>query len=253
MRTNLSRNDSDHQAAGGHGRTLFPVLALVSLLQTASGQNFTDLDFESATIVPVAGTGIPNLVYASSAVPGWTIQSVYGPNYMFYDALSLGAPSVSLCGPTNNPGYFSPLALDGHYSIDLYGGVPGSGDTSGGSISQTGLVPASARSLEFLAAGTFANGPLHLSLGGQNIPFYALYTGPGYTCYGADVSAFAGHVEELAFTPPFNSGVNNYWELDDIGFSTAIIPEPGISSLFLLGGFLFCSRCMKPGAKPASP
>jgi len=231
---------------------VFLVLALMILSQTASGQNFTDLNFEDATIVPVAVNGIPNLVDANFAVPGWTIQSVYGPNYMFYDALSLGAPSVSLCGPTNNPGFVSPLALDGHYSIDLYGGVTGSGDNFGGAIYQTGLVPASARSLEFFAAGNFANGPLRLSLGGQNIPFYALYSEAGYTCYAADISAFAGHVEELAFATPFNTGVNNYWELDDIAFSTAVIPEPGISSLVLLGGLLFCLRRIKPGASTPS-
>ena len=215
------------------GLALF-VGALILTLRTVSGQNFTNLNFESARIVPDPAfySEFGNyVVYASNALPGWIISGFLGQNDLFYNTYSLGAPSVSIFGATNNP-----PPLDGHFSVDLYGGVPGP-PGNGAYIAQTGLVPASAKSIEFIATGApfGGNTVLLVSLGGQNIPFGAISTTPDYTLCAGDVSAFAGQVEQLEFYTPFNTGINNYWEIDDIQFSPNAIPEPGVLVLAFSG------------------
>ena len=222
---------------------LFRVLCLVAILlaplRNASGQEFQNLDFESAVITPDPSSGYyPYAVYASNAIPGWTAVGFLSPNDILYDDISLGATSVTLCG-TNSP--YSPSALDGMFSIDLYGGVEG--PATGASISQTGLVPDDALSILFIAQGVAppAGGVLLVSLGGQNIPFSAISTGPDYSMYGGNIPAgLAGQLEPLTFTAP--QGENNYWEIDDIQFSQSSVPEPGILGLLVLGGLFFGFR-----------
>jgi hypothetical protein len=121
-------------------------------------------------------------------------------------------------------------------NLDLYGGA---GASSGVSISQTGVVPASAESILFKAqnAGALLSGILSVSVGGQNIPFSALFTGSNYTLYGGDVSAFSGQSKQLVFSAL--AGDNNYWEIDDIQFSQTAIPEPSEFVLAALGALLF--------------
>ena len=227
------------------------VLFFFALLRSASGQNFTNLNFESAKIVSDPAYG-PYIVYASDAIPGWTLGNNTGGNDIPYNTISLGAPSVALFSiPLLHepvPDGSSP-PLDGRFSIDLYGGVPGGGNSIVGvSISQTGLIPVGTESIFFIAqAGGI--GDLLVSLGGQNIPFTAISTEPDYTLYGGDVSTFAGQVEPLTFTAP--GGVGDYWELDDIQFSSSPVPEPGVLGLFGIGTLLCCRLRKKPW--PASP
>jgi hypothetical protein len=62
--------------------------------------------------------------------------------------------------------------------------------------------------------------------------------GLDYTVYGADVSALAGLEETLMFSATTGDGI-----LDDIQFSSMIVPEPPTMSLiFLLGGLLIYAR-----------
>lgn len=216
----------------------FACFATVSLafLQNVSGQSFINLDFESARrIVPDQSNYLyPYAVYATSAVPGWTVSGFLGTNDLLFNNYSLGAPSVSLFGtnsynPPPPPGNQIPPPLDGKLSIDIYGGVPATGDApTSASISQTGLVPAWTTSLQFIAQNTPYSGPtvLLVSLGNQNIPCSVISAGPNYTLYGGDISAFAGQIEQLTFTAL--QGVNNYWEIDDIQF----VPEPSVFVLF---------------------
>ena len=128
-----------------------------------------------------------------------------------------------------------PPALDGSFSVYLYGGST----ASSASISQTGLVPAGAESLLFEAQndGGVSGGALSVSLGGQNIPFFAVSTGSNYTLYGGNVSAYAGKSELLMFSAL--QGENNAWEIDDIQFSPMAAPEPGVLGLLGMGGLLF--------------
>jgi hypothetical protein len=214
---------------------------LIAFSRDASGQNFINLNFEQAKIVlDTSSEYYPYAAYTSDALPGWTIGNNFmGPNEIFYNDLSLGAPSVALFG-TNSE--YSPPPLDGKFSIGLYGGVNGPyPPVPGVYISQTALVPTNAESILFKAQGYFSNGPLLLSLGGQNISFAAISTTPDYTLYGGDISAFAGQIETLTFDAP--SGVNNYWELDDIQFSPSPVPEPDVLGIYGIGGLLFyCLR-----------
>jgi hypothetical protein len=82
------------------------------------------------------------------------------------------------------------------------------------------VVPASAQSISFRAQAGI--GTLLLSLGGQNLPFTAVGTGPNYTLYGANIyganipAGLAGQLEQLEFSAL--EGNNNYWTLDDIEF-----------------------------------
>lgn len=202
------------------------------LLNGHAQGTFINLNFESAKIILDSSSPYyPYAANASAALPGWTVVGLISPNDIFYNDVSLGATSVSLQG-TN--GIFP--SLDGAFSVNLYGGVPSS--PTGASISQTAIVPLNTVSLCFIAQGVgSAGGPLLVSLGGQNIPFSAISTGPNYTTYGGDVSAFAGQVEQLTFAAP--QGVNNYWTIDDIQFSTSPVPEPGTCALILCGAAAF--------------
>lgn len=210
------------------------------LSQAVFGQGFVNLNFEQAIIKPDPSSPYyPYAVYASNAIPGWTATGGnLGPNEILYNDLSLGAPCISLSG-TN------PAPLNGAYSVGLYGGAFFPGNV-GVSISQTGMVPVFAQSIQFDAQISSAPGSILLvSLGGQNIPFSAISTGSNYTVYGGDISAFAGQVEPLVFTAP--QGNNNFSEIDDIQFSASPIPEPSVLSLFGLCTLLLFWRIKRPG------
>lgn len=219
-------------------------LGLIACSQNTFGQKktsgqFEDLNFEQATIVSDPSNYLG--VYVSDAIPGWTVgNSFLGTNDILYDDLSLGAPSVTLCGPNPKGGAsYAPPPLDGNFSIDLYGGVPGENYPQVGvSLSQTASVPAGAQSILFIASSGFGAAPLLLSLGGQNISYSAISIEPDYTLYGGNIPAFGDQIETLTFNAPI--GVNNYWELDDIQFSSSPVPEPDVLSIFGIGTLLFC-------------
>jgi hypothetical protein len=188
-------------------------------------QGFINLNFEGATIIPDPSSPYyPDAVYASDAIPGWTATGFIGPTDILYNSASLGSTSVSILG-TN--GY--PPALDGDFSVYLYGG----GTAPSASISQTGVVPLSAESILFDAQGT--GGTLVVSLGGQDISFAPISTAIGYTVYGGNIPlGEVGQSEQLMFSAL--EGLNNFWEIDDIQFSTSPVPEPSALALCALGG-----------------
>jgi PEP-CTERM motif len=211
-----------------------------AFVHSGTSQTFQDLDFEDAVIVPdPSSIFYPNAVYASDALPGWTVTGGFMAGVqgdIGYNEVSLGAPYVGVSGING-----SPPALDGAYSLNLYGGsvdVP-----TGVSISQTGLVPADAESISFIAVGPppFAGGSLMVSLGGQNISFSVLSSGAKYDLYGGNIpSELDGQSEQLTISAP--EGNNNYWEIDDIQFSALPVPEPNSLGLFALGGLLMACR-----------
>jgi hypothetical protein len=129
------------------------------------------------------------------------------------------------------------LYKEGNFSIFLQSGyitLPG-GNVSGlpSNITQTGLVPANAQSIIFKAQPGTAS--LTLSLNVQTIPFFAQAIDSNYTLYGADISAFAGQVSELAFTTGiYGTG----WNLDSIEFSSQPVPEPTSIGIFTLATIL---------------
>jgi hypothetical protein len=219
-------------------RIAYFVVVSFAILRNAPGQNFINLNFEDATIVPDPSSPYyPNAVYTSDAIPGWTtIGEFLGTNDIYYNDQALGSPSVALYG--TNSEYDPPL--DGAYSIWLYGGYY---PTTGVSISQTGLVPNDAASILFIAQYSGPPGGILLvSLGGQNISFSAISTGSDYTMYGGNISsALDGQSEQLIFNAPAESG-NNFWEIDDIQFSASPVPEPSILGLVALGSLFLCFR-----------
>ena len=200
-------------------------------------QGFVNLDFESAVITPDPSSPYyPNAVHASDAIPGWTATGFIGPTDILYNSPSLGSTSVSILGTSGFP-----PALDGNFSVLLYGGV-GEAATDA-SISQTAIVPVSAESILFKAQGS--GGSLLVSLGGQNISFFALSTGANFTLYGGNIPlAFSNQSEQLIFSAPPDGG-NNAWNIDDIQFSPSAVPEPGEFALGALGALLLGFRRWK--------
>ena len=189
---------------------------------SAHGQGFLNLNFESAQ--NLTNDEYDEYIPVSSALPGWTAYDAdvaLSDVYYTSNAFSGFYTSVELVGGS--------LALSGDFSAAL--------DT-GASISQTGLVPANAESLQFDASSSALN--LIISLGGQNLTYSTLSTGPNYTVYGANIpAALDGQMETLDL---FLNGGQSL--LDNIEFSTMSVPEPSEWALIGVGAILFgfCRR-----------
>lgn len=137
--------------------------------------------------------------------------------------------------------------ISGNYSALLVGGFTAPAAT----ISQTGLVPNGTASILFEAqAGV---GGFTVTLGGENIPFYQLSQGSNYTLYGGNVAAFAGLTEPLTFSALEDLNGLNYWNIDDIQFSPAAVPEPNSFGLLALGGLLLAWRHWRKSSPKVSP
>jgi hypothetical protein len=187
---------------------------------SARGQGFLNLNFESAQNLPAnPGNGV--LVSVTNALPDWASDF----SYIYYVSNSLGNVSgqVELEGGS--------LALSGEFSVGLY---------QNSSISQTGLVPVDAESLEFEAQGpgpgySFGASGLSVQLGGQSLSYSVLSEGSDYIVYGASIpSNMDGQTEALAFVcqGPGSGDVL----LDNIEFFT---PEPSEWAMIGLGVVLF--------------
>jgi hypothetical protein len=188
-----------------------------ALLQTCVAQNFVNLDFERATIAPtLPGHYGPLVADPALAFPGWTMGpgGVTYPNYTLYNNLTLGSVAEVLIGP-DFPNAIGYTPLQGNYSALLQFGPSVYGTPS---LSQTGRVPAYARSITFLVSG--AHNDARVTLGGVNIPLINLDGGR----VAGDISAFAGQVEPLTFSTTSYHG--NWLYFDDIVFSPTVVPEP---------------------------
>jgi hypothetical protein len=208
--------------------TCFVAVSL-GFLQNTSGQEFTNLNFETTTITTVVFPGGDRY---TATVPGWTgfgQNFVNGdPNSVALNDIALDNPAVTLQG-TNSP--FAP-AIQGKYSILLQGGTMYAQSTNGASIGQTGQIPLTARSI------TYWGNALQVTFDGQMLSFVAISNAPNYTIWGADISAYAGQTGQLLFTEPWqNEGL-----LDNIQFSSSPVPEPNVFGLFALGGLFFGLR-----------
>jgi hypothetical protein len=203
---------------------------LFAVVQNGYGQGFVNLDFESAQIIPASGS-LPNGIDTTNALPGWTIfVGATRQSQITYNNPALGATWVYL-NATNGAN------ISGNFSVVLQGGL----SASAASITQTGLVPASAMSLFFEAQPSV--GTLQVSLGGQNLSFIALSVGVNYTLYAADISAFAGQTQQLTFSALQDSQhLYNNWNIDNIQFSSTAVPEPGTLALVGLGSALLAAR-----------
>ncbi len=190
----------------------------VSLCASAQG-TFQDLNFEEATIPP----GTTYSVSVANALPGWTLDYGDTPQTQIgYDDQSLGGTAAFLTGK----GTYLP-AIDGNFSIELYGGGDGNGQREDVSISQTGQIPVGTQSLLF-EGGWFSGGPgPNISIGNDNLTLF-----PVGSEFGANISTFAGQTEQLKFTVP--GGYGPYF-FDDISFSPNAITTPEPNALTLMG------------------
>jgi hypothetical protein len=206
------------------------VCSLLLYLGCVSGlwaQAFQNLDFESANVSNLPPNQV-EFVSVADGLPGWT--AYIGTNELTqasHNLITLGAPNVGVLGPQYYTLQFT-QALQGSYSAIIQAGYFDSA-----SIAQTGLIPASVRSVQFIGTLQFSQpvftNSLFVTIGGQNAPVVPL----GNNLYGCDVSAFAGSVESLEFTMSDAFG-NGLILLDAITFSPEVIPEP--SSLLLTAG-----------------
>ena len=195
--------------------------------------SFVNLNFEHATIVVnPASPYYPDMVFASSAIPFWTAYTYEQQQTdILYDAIALSAAQVGIYD-TNYP---SLAPVQGRYSVVLAGEF--SDNTTphdSAAIAQTGRVPDTAESLTFWGQV----GGLQVTFAGQVLPWVAIGSGPNYSIYGCDISAFAGQAGELRFTTLPNTSAL----LDNIQFSPDPIPEPGVLALSALGALVVAWR-----------
>ncbi len=202
---------------------LFVTVAVAATSARAQG-TFQNLDFEAAKVVFLT-PGKP-LIATSNALPGWT--ATFGASQLTaVPYLAGGGAGVVLFGLYGS-------SIDGSFSVGI-----GAGAAGDASISQTGLVPADARSLLFKVSygGAVASRSTDIvSLGGQSLPLVALSSSRAFTLFGADISQSAGQTETLSFyslaSDPQSPPV---YALDDIAFSPQIVPEPSVLALAALG------------------
>lgn len=214
----------------------------VGLAARASAQgNFQNLNFEQATVPPSPVNGYGDLfVDPALAFPGWTVSASGNgyPLYTTYNNLTLDAPAVDLIGPFF-PNGIGMSSLQGSYSVvlqysDYFHIFP--------FISQTGLVPATAKSINFLISSDPLVLPPFVNLNGVRISLVDIGGGR----LAGDVTAFAGSTAELTF------GTGAYRAcFDDVRFSAQPVPEPSVFALSALGALLaawrLSSRARPPG------
>ncbi len=207
------------------------LVAGLTLLLSAAGVTgqgtFQNLDFENGTFVPVGGD--PYTVVWSDAMPGWT--GYLGTNQateILHNDTTLDTASMSIYGPD----YPSAGLFSGHNFVKLMTGLDpsGSGYVVSPVLAQTGALPGSVRSIEFLSNEPYAIGFL-VSFGGHGIALSLLLTtSNGRYIWGGDISSLAGQTGELRF---LGTGY-----LDNIQFSNQSVPEAGGPGLWALGALL---------------
>ncbi|HTR41260.1 MAG TPA: hypothetical protein VMH87_06555 [Pseudomonadales bacterium] len=225
-------------------RSIFwAMMVSFAFLEGVSGQQFQDLNFESAKLVTVSS----GMVQFAQAFPGWTltVTNPFSPDAL-YDTVYLDSAGISIIDNTaNTPSFLAGDVIQGRYTAILQSGngyPPGGGMVpSDVTLSQTGMVPPGTESLEFeiepllIGAGNF-----EVTLDGQPLSLAPLGTGSNYELFGADISQWAGQTAQLAFTVfaqvPHRD--DEYLALDAIQFSSQLVPEPGVLSLLALGGLL---------------
>src|SRR5947208_3548329 len=158
---------------------------------------FQNLGFESATLVPIPGDAYGRVQFAP-AFPGWT-GSVGGvqQSKALYNSFFLDSSGI---GIMDNGGPLLTGVIQGNYTAILQAGLGPGFTPADTTLSQTGLVPAAARSLLFRADLDGSSAAFVVTLGGQALSLFPLGGGTNYTLYGADIHVLAGQTAELDFS-----------------------------------------------------
>jgi hypothetical protein len=176
----------------------------LGLLFNLYGQAFQNLDFEATPIY--AGPDPYNPLGGAYGIPGWTVSLNNITTTVWSNDYVLGATAAALIvGSNNGVGQ----VVDGNQSIFLAAssyGVP-VGGSSTASLSQTGIVPRTAKMMEFKlgsiigsGGGVSTNFPqnyFHLTVAGQAVPLRLLTNTVSFAVLGADVSQWAGQSVQL--------------------------------------------------------
>ncbi len=197
---------------------------------------FQNLNFESATIVPVT-IGQQTYAQFGPAFPSWI--GYYGSSLatvVLYNNRNLGSSSINIF----DGNYVDPIDPSFFHPISNFTAVLQSGNANFDvdvALAQTGTVPAGTASLRFLAQNPGRT--LFVSMGGQLLSLAVLQDFGGYQEFGADISMFAGQTAELRFTQRHGGiGFAGDVMFDNISFSTDPVPEPSTWALFALGSAL---------------
>lgn len=219
---------------------LFGIVALLGWAPAASAQGaFQNLNFEKADL-PVLAEGQSGgflSVPVSSALPGWhTFIGNQEIANVSHNVDSLGAANVTVYGPA-----YVGTIIQGLFSVSLQAGAnapnPLQRDVT---ISQVGIVPSNAGLLE-ISIGIDAQN-YSVELAGTSLSLTPVASTAQYTLYQADVSQFAGTLQELRLTSIWTSDRRlNPVEFDNIQFIA--VPEPSIMILLFVGvGALWAAR-----------
>lgn len=208
------------------------VLTLFVLCERGRAQGFINFNFESANLSPVPAGQFGGEVSSLDAIPGWTAS--VGTNQLtqvLQNNLTLGNASVDILGPSWN----SYGIIQGQYTVVLQPGANPFGNESenvSAFISQTGVVPANAEALTFLAV---LESSVSVTLDGQNLSLIDLGTSGNATLYGANIpTSLGGLSETLTITALAAPNAADYF--DSFAFSPTVVPEPGTLGLCVLGG-----------------
>ncbi len=214
------------------------------LFANAYGQGaFQNLGFEQTPTDLGSGPG-----FDYYSIPYWS--AICGPYQtgVTLNTYVLDATTVSL--QTTSP-------IDGTTSVLLTSSVLSYPYSSIASISQTGVVPGTAQSLNFKVADVFAYpltlpttlpGQFFVTMNGENIPLQVVSINGNYTELAGNISTWAGQTAALSIgvnVSGSESGENDFQGLiDDISFSSTSVPEPKTTMLGVLagGGWLLCRR-----------
>jgi hypothetical protein len=215
----------------------------------AQGPGFNNLGFEQSTIISSRPSG-GGFNTGTAKVPSWTEYNGWGdsdsPSYttLIYNNQPLDDAGVSLVGTD-----YWPPAIQGNYSIFLFGGTSASeSGPNGAAIGQTGTIPSYAKSVTYLCYNFGSTSTsVQVSFNGQVLPLYILGIGANYLTYGADVSTYEGQTGQLLFSVPQEGG----GVIDGIQFSALPAPEPGIIGLIGVGGLLLIWRRKLKGQEHA--
>jgi len=202
--------------------TVFTLLFSAYFVQAQAA--FVNLGFESANLTPIPQGQFGTFVPISQALPGWI--GFLGTNpvtSVLQNNAAIGSANISILGPN----WTTAQIIEGQYTVLLQPGAFGALDVDA-SLVQTGVIPIGSQSFRFKAASANYLGVIDftVSFSGEHLRPIPLSSGPNYTLYGADISAFSGETGELKFTALSYTTHPNNILLDSIVFSPVPVPEP---------------------------